>query len=151
MSARPELLRSSQQVSMKDVLAHADMESFIRWAAEKKVSELTFAGTEELRGFIKDRLGLELVAEGSEHHMRLKQAIAARNLFVHNRGIIDQRFIQTVGNLFGKVGDRLPSDILEADRPNSTLHAVVESFDPVAAGKFSLELIEYKSLDEYRI
>ena len=140
MIARPELLKSQEQVSMQEILQHGSIEDFVPWAAEQHVNQLTFKGLGAIADYIQKRLGLQL-SEDPEAWDVLKRAVAVRNLIVHRRCVVDERFIHSVGDTTLKKGRRylippgMSFDVmLQAIR-------TVQNFDKRIAGKFKIALL----------
>jgi hypothetical protein len=95
LRSRPESLRSSEMVTLADVLAHESREDLIQWLVEDRVNRLTFKGFGEISQFVENRFGLPLV-EDEKLRRELVHSIAKRNLLVHRRGIADQRFMEAL-------------------------------------------------------
>jgi hypothetical protein len=92
----PRTLRSSDRVEVEEVLDCVSIEEFASRMAERKTDELSYKGFSSIVGFISDRLGVEMDTEAN--HFRLAtEAIAARNLVVHNRCRANERFIRVTG------------------------------------------------------
>lgn len=134
---RPETLRSDETVTMKQVLAQPDLEAFIAWFADRKVSSLSYKGLGEVETFIRGRFGLAL-SEGDEQRIKLNEVIAVRNLIVHRRGVIDSRFIDSVGDSYGLIGDQIAARKFWSSRHVDVPSEVVRSFDRAAAAKFGV-------------
>ena len=90
--ARPETLRSNEKVEVEWVLGHGSIPSLIQGLAERKVDALAYASFSTLREHMKDRYGLT-VCEDSELPAYVR-AIELRNLAVHNRCIVNRRFLE---------------------------------------------------------
>jgi hypothetical protein len=137
---RPETLRSGAQVTLRDVLAHDSMDSFVSWAAEDRVSALSRRGFRQLADEIGDRLKLSL----AESRDKI-DSVALRNVLVHQRGRIDRRFLALVGtDSFGQLGGQLDLDAVQ--RSGGLAHSIeiVRKFDRQVAEKFGLEVARLK-------
>ncbi|WP_406367241.1 hypothetical protein [Streptomyces sp. NBC_01546] len=148
MIARPEVLKSQEQVSMKEVLEHDSLEEFTRWAAERHVGQLSFKGLAEISEYISKRLGLALHVSPSDQALLVK-SVAIRNLVVHRRSVVDLRFIRSFGDRCLVAGDKfdIPADVLP-DAIGCTLKAVA-AFDAQAATKFGIARIPNVDLPWY--
>ncbi|MEU7160631.1 hypothetical protein [Streptomyces chrestomyceticus] len=135
--ARPQLLKTQEQVSLEEVLEHESIEGFISWAAERRVAQLSFKGLEEIAQYIKKRLGLELHQEEVDW-LKLKKGVALRNLIVHRRGIIDQRFIYTTGQKDLAKGSAYKTTMRDYVRTAESAMKIVGEFDVKVASKFSI-------------
>ncbi len=140
MIARPELLKSEERVSMQEVLKHASIEEFVRWAAERHVNQLSFKGLSAIAEYMKKRLGLGL-SEGQEDWGVLKRAVAVRNLIVHRRCIVDERFIHSMGDKTLRRGERYCVPSRMAYQVTFQAMRIVQEFDKRVARKFEIPLL----------
>lgn len=65
--SRPETLRTSEQVTVEQVLAHRDLDSFIAWYADRRVSALSYKGLDSVAEFLQSRFGLALFTDDDVH------------------------------------------------------------------------------------
>jgi hypothetical protein len=138
---RPTLLKTQEQVTLEEVLQHASLEDFVRWAAEKRVNELSFKGLAKITEYIEKRLGLELHTSEADWKT-LKKSVAVRNIVVHRRGVMDERFVWAMEDKSYQVGEKfcVPRELL-AETMKCTMR-VVRDFDKRVADKFNLTLFE---------
>ncbi|CDS91623.1 putative transcriptional regulator [Sphingobacterium sp. PM2-P1-29] len=90
--ANPSSLKSSQQVTVKEVLDCADMQEFVLYCAKKKLSKLQRGS---VRGFIADNeqirnLNIINLAEQDS----IEKILQIRHLYAHRNGIVDEKFLQ---------------------------------------------------------
>ncbi|MFZ4177809.1 hypothetical protein ACOZCI_26530 [Streptomyces griseoincarnatus] len=135
LSRRPHLLKSQEQVTYEEVLAHDSIEEFAAWAAERRVSQLSFKGLEEIAVYIEKRLGLALHDNDSDWRT-LRRGVAIRNLVVHRRGIADDRFVRTVRD--AEKGKRYEFTLKDYINVAVGAKRVVQTFDEKVAEKFGL-------------
>ncbi|MFD9954303.1 hypothetical protein [[Kitasatospora] papulosa] len=143
---RPGLLKSQEQVTYEEVLAHGSIEEFAAWAAERRISQLSFKGLDEIAGYIEKRLGLR-IHENDRHWKMLKRGVAIRNLVVHRRGIVDERFARAV--VGAKKGERYEFTLHDYLDVASSAVQVVREFDSKVAEKFSLAQIAKKEHSDW--
>ncbi len=93
---RPEILRSSEQISINEVLQFTRMNDVVSYLTDRKINELSYGGLKQINEFISKRLGLELF-DTDPQRLRLTLFIELRNIHTHNRGIINQLFLDRVG------------------------------------------------------
>ncbi|MFJ3784471.1 hypothetical protein [Streptomyces sp. NPDC090093] len=138
---RPEILKSQEQVSLEDVFRHKSLEEFAQWAAEERVSHLSYKGLDAIGQYFEKRLGLKLCDEESTW-VNLKKAVSIRNLVVHRRGIIDDKFKRQAGD-GGLVKGELYA-VTREDYLNATKSAmkIVNNFDSRVADKFQLQTFD---------
>ncbi|WP_406462183.1 hypothetical protein OHB07_11460 [Streptomyces sp. NBC_00111] len=136
--SKPSLLKSQEQVTYEEVLAHGSIDEFAAWAAERRISQLSFKGLEEIAGYIEKRLGLRIHGN-DEHWKTLKRGVAIRNLVVHRRGIADERFARVVAG--AKKNERYVFGLHDYLAVASSALRIVRDFDSKVAEKFSLTQI----------
>lgn len=134
---RPETMRSNEQVSLNIVLQHQAMEELIAELAERKVQSLSYQGMRDLAVWLEERLGLRLL-EDEIALARAMRIVEYRNLFVHNRGVVNDLFLKRVVGYRGAVGDVLQLDIDELLADLDFLAHCVADFDRGAVLKFRL-------------
>ncbi|MFD3797305.1 hypothetical protein [Streptomyces californicus] len=133
--SRPALLKSQEQVTYEEVLAHDSIQAFATWAAERRISHLSFKGLEEISAYIEKRLGLK-IHESDKHWSLLRRGVAIRNLAVHRRGIVDSRFTRIVAE--AEVGERYKFELSEYIEVAGSALKVVIDFDEKISKKFGL-------------
>jgi len=90
--ANPNTLKSSQQVTVKEVLDCADMEEFVLYWAKKKLGKLQRGS---VKGFISDNpqiKSLNVIDTIGEDN--LEKILQIRHLYAHRNGIVDEKFLQ---------------------------------------------------------
>ncbi|WP_143557728.1 hypothetical protein [Solemya velum gill symbiont] len=124
---RPETLKSSDKVEVSRVLEHESIESLVRSLAQSKVESLSYSSFSKLSGFFQDRFGLEITDESTM--AMLNEIIEIRNIFVHSRCIINQRYVARMNadpELIGKKRELYMADL---DRFVPELVKIVSKID----------------------
>lgn len=103
--ARPETLRSSEQVDVEFVLEHDSMESLIENLAERRVQRLAYSGVRDLDKYTRERLNFGLFHE--DQLLTAIRIIEGRNLITHNRAVVNRVYLSRVRDSTLRVGDRL--------------------------------------------
>ncbi len=98
---RPETLKSNEKIDWDTVLSHDSIPELIRTLSEKKVDSLSYKSFEDLNSFFSDKFGIELIEKPKVK--TIIDAIETRNISVHNRCIINKRYVQKTA----KGADRL--------------------------------------------
>ena len=132
----PEALKSSESIKLEVVLSHSSMETLIQELVERRVNQLSYQGVRELAGYIEDRLGLKLFAN-SEEIERAAEIIDARNLIVHNRGVVNRLYQEK--HPASKLGSRLRFSVEKTFSDLEFLFLTVCNADKCAIQKFGLE------------
>lgn len=95
MLVRPEMLRSNETIKMEDILRFSSYEALIPWLVEKKLNELTYSGIRGIEEFLKGRTGLQ-ITENEQEYNHLSILIELRNIYTHNRGIVNEIFMKRI-------------------------------------------------------
>jgi hypothetical protein len=134
---RPETLRSGDTVEVASVLRHSSIDALVHSLAERKVDKLTRESVEELWTFFESRLGLQL---GSKDMRRIVGILVElRNMIVHHRCVVNQRFKERAGNLVNvAVGQKFELGIETYRSLTSVLIVAALNIDRNARKKFGL-------------
>jgi hypothetical protein len=136
--SNPEKLITRETVPIEDVLRHQTREKFVEWLADKRVNDLSYKGFQDIQTYFKERVEIEIVADVKFRH-RLVKAIATRNLMVHRRGTIDDRYLSIL-----KAEGFDESKLLLGQPINDLDHA--EVMDSVLAG---VKEVEQRAIGPY--
>jgi hypothetical protein len=93
---RHEILRSSEKLTTEEVLQFKRVSDIIAFIANRKINELSYGGLGQMRDYIADRLGVEMFKDDKER-MLLTILVELRNIHTHNRGIVNDLFLNRVG------------------------------------------------------
>lgn len=133
---RPEALRSGEQVRVDFVLQYSTMDDVLAALAERRVDRLAYKGLRDMAADLTKSLNLSLFPD-AEVEAKATTAVDERNLIVHNRGVINTRWIARHGTTDGNLGDALrlgnPIDTLDV------LSAIVRHVDRQLADKFGVQ------------
>ena len=145
--ARRETLRSFEKVKAEDVLACASIEEFILRMADSKAEELSYGGVKKMTTFMTNELRLA-ISETEDCIPRATEAIAIRNVIVHNRGKVNEHFVQMTGCKDLKKGDTVPIDLERAEVWRASLDEYAKLIDRAVMAKFGdhINRHEFKSL-----
>jgi len=101
---RPETLKSSEMIKVETVLSHDNMDDLIRTIAQRKVDSLSYQSFKDLINYFSGQFGLALVPQGQV--ASVAEAVETRNISVHNRCIINKRYVKKTGAPISVIGDR---------------------------------------------
>jgi hypothetical protein len=90
---RPEVLRSSETVTVLEVLSCNEMSEVVRLLAERKVDSLSYQGFDELLKYLQERIGLNIQCDDSLL-ATVRQTIEVRNIIVHHGGRVSSLFLK---------------------------------------------------------
>ncbi|MFB8383058.1 hypothetical protein [Streptomyces rubiginosohelvolus] len=134
----PHLLKSQEQVTLEDVLQHGTIADFVSWAAEKRVAQLSFQGLDDIAHYVTKRLGLNL-HQDEDDWVSLKKGVQLRNLIVHRRSRVDERFIRLTGEKGLVRGSSYSTAMPDYVRTARSAMKIVSEFDARVAHKFPVE------------
>lgn len=138
---KPEMLRSQEHVALEEVLRHKTLDDFVQWAADRRVTDLSFRGWGDLDRYFKDRLKLPIVTDNRLGEW-FGEAVATRNLFVHRRGYVDERYLKVAADSGMRHGDRVEVSAAEGFHAIAAAALIVNDLDGRAASKFQLSKVE---------
>lgn len=127
-------MRSGREVKLAEVLRCSIIDEFIERQIVRQVDELAFAGFDNIVAFLRDKVGLAPIW-GSADYKATKQAIAFRNLIVHNRGQVNERFLAETG-LSLRVGETVCMWTKDAVGFCEQIVRIAEQIDVAATTKF---------------
>jgi hypothetical protein len=88
--AKPETLKSSATVTVKDVLDCSDMQEFISRYAKEKLKKLQRGS---VKGFIADNKQIKsLGVFDAARQAEIEKILQIRHLYAHQNGLVDDRF-----------------------------------------------------------
>jgi hypothetical protein len=137
--ARPESLRSSEEVKLEFVLAHRTRARLVRAIIDRKVNQLSYQGMRNLTQFFSKRLGLDL-SPNPESLERMVLLVEMRNLFVHARGIVNDTFVQRVPKPPAPLGKQVRLTIAAVSSHVDFLSESVAEVEGRAHDKFGIKL-----------
>jgi hypothetical protein len=139
----PQTLSSGSTVTMKDVLRHDTIAGLVEWWADSQVNKLSYGGLDKIHEFFDKRLGIKKLAPNDDVHDGIKCGVAARNILVHNRGIIDERAVNVLGDRFGSKGERIQILLSFINVVGPAVCSSVNYIDKELSKKYSIPVFSY--------
>jgi len=133
----PDALKSKKSVTYEEVLDCPSRDDVVRLLATKAVDALGHKGFDEVKRFLTDRLGISVSAD-ADAEKTVREAIAVRNIVVHNRGRVNARFLQETGMSDVSDGGPLRSSVTRMREYLGALEQLVEEIDEELIKKFHL-------------
>lgn len=131
---RPETLRSRESIRLDVALSHGSMEDLIRAVAQNRVDSLSYQSFENLVSYFSEHFGLALF-RGAPAAL-VAEAVETRNISVHNRCIINERYAKRTGTPESLIGSR----------PELSIEEIAPLVDVLANGVSSLDAEARKRL-----
>lgn len=150
---QPRILSArKQELSLGYILQFDSIEALTRDLIEGKVATLSYEGFGELEDWCQSKGIPLLVPQGRRE--QVVELIATRNLIVHNRGIVDERYRKAVPASSFAVGHLRTLEIQDFQAATDLLDTVVRITDSAVAGKFGISQLflrkEIRKLSEER-
>jgi hypothetical protein len=133
---RRETLKSSEKIEIETVLNCESITDVVKSFAEKKVESLSFSSIKELYDFFKERFKLELFSESLIP--TVVEAIETRNISVHNRCIINKRYVSKTGADEALIGKKKDLSISQLDEFIRIFLESVKVLDKKARSKLKI-------------
>lgn len=134
---KPETLRSSEKVEIEIVLKHDSIDDFVKTIAERKVESLSYSSYSDLAEYFLERFGIELIT--NTHKSIMIEAIETRNISVHNRCIINTRYISKAGADPTLIGRHKSLGINDIEKLSQIISDSVIQTDKKIRGKFKIK------------
>lgn len=138
---RPETIASSAHVRIEDVVKFRSRTKLIEFLVDKKVNELAYGGLQDMDRFFVERLGIAMFHDELERSL-LRIFIEARNINVHNGGIVNSTFVSRVRNVDGFIyspGKHFHVDFDNLTRLSENAMRVAMRLDRDVAAKFRMQ------------
>jgi hypothetical protein len=114
LNKEPRILSDrKQELTLGQILKFESIEALSREIIEGKLNALSYEGFGELEAWCNQRSIPLVVPHGQRE--RVVELIALRNIIVHNRGCVDERYRAAVPSSSTKVGDKRQLDVDERD------------------------------------
>lgn len=141
LQANPEMLKSSETITLQELLSHESLEQVIHHVVERKVNELSYKGIRDLYDYLKQRYGIDLFKDAEDLETTAKY-VEMRNVITHNRGIINQQFIKRLKEKMDYIGQHV--SVIEGNPMELIAHFLLRvlDLDSRVAEKFTLPLEE---------
>ncbi len=154
MSKKPELLRSKEHIKTEDALRFTNRRELVDFLVNRKLNELSYGGLRGIEEFLDQRLGMALVDNDAER-TALSVAIELRNIYTHNRGIVNELFLSRIASREHTYkfvqGKRFHADFDEIVGFANQLFDIAVRLDSDAIAKFSVKKKRYETWDAPRI
>ncbi|MFA6094314.1 MAG: hypothetical protein WC757_00260 [Candidatus Paceibacterota bacterium] len=136
--AKPETLKSNQQVSIKEVLDCSDLQEFVNYWANKQIGKLQKGS---VKGFIQDNRQInELNVITQQVQEKIEKILQIRHLYSHRNGIVDEKFLQYFTEQFDLNSEHQMS-LSEICDELAYLVNIADQIDSSATSKYKLALV----------
>lgn len=96
--AKPETLKSNQEVTVKEVLDCTDIQEFVVYWSKKKLGKLQRGS---VKGFLSENKQIErLQVIDEETQEKIEGILQIRHLYSHRNGIVDEKFLKYHPGIF---------------------------------------------------
>mgnify|MGYP001112910043 CR=1 FL=1 len=99
----PDALKSGRQFTAEAIIKLGEQKQIISYLAEKEVDDLLYKSFPDVVNYFDEKFSINLNASGVSVE-NIVEILATRNIHVHNRGIVNQRYLELVGGSTLKVG-----------------------------------------------
>jgi len=148
-TSRPETLKSGETVRLEEILQHPTMDDLVTRLAERRVERLSYQGMKDLQKDLAEKLNFEIFPS-SGPLSRAVRIIEIRNLFVHNRGIVNRTFLSRTGDSSLAIGSLFKLSPHSVISELDFLAQSVLDIDERAALKFGLPRFKTESREPNR-
>jgi len=147
---KPEILTNSQpSISMETLLNFSSKEEVVHHVIEKKVNSLAYQGFNELQDWCTER-GIPIIPPAGKQY-DLAEIIATRNIIVHNRGLVDEKYLKVVTNPSFKLGECRSLESTDFYDVSLVMGDCVRATDLAAVRKFKIPVVSCKEQRIHRL
>jgi hypothetical protein len=138
LRTRPAILRTREQnVTVEYVLQFQSIQELTNDLVEGKVNSLSYEGFKALQAWCNKRDIPLAVPEGMSD--TIVELIATRNCIVHNRGLIDDKYLRTVETPKFRKYEKREIEVSDFEETVQILNRVVLATDQGVVSKYGLE------------
>lgn len=133
--AHPDALKSGKHLTAEEVLTLDGRKQIVSYLAEKEVEELQHSPFQKVLEFFDDKFNINLNTSGVSAE-KITEILATRNIHIHNKGMVNQRFRKLVKGSTLRVGTykRVTSKYLKDSI--SYIRTIVKFIDTEAKTKY---------------
>jgi hypothetical protein len=148
MKKKHEILRSKEQITTEEALQFNRVQDLRAFIADRKINELSYGGLRVVQDFISERLGVEMFATNQQRAL-LSILVELRNIHTHNRGIVNQLFLNRISaghpKFSFKLGHAHHVNLDDFVLLSRNAIDVALNLDDTLSTKFKLKRTRYKS------
>ena len=132
----PDALKSAKQLTAEEVLTLGRRKQIVSYLAEKEVEELQYSSFETVVKYFEDKFNINLNTSVVSPE-QITEILATRNIHIHNKGKINQRFRKLVKSSTLRLGTykRITREYLQ--HAISCISTIVSFIDTEARRKIS--------------
>jgi hypothetical protein len=147
MLRNPNLLKSNETVRIEDILKFSKRADIVQFLVDRKINEISYLGVVDIANFLESRTGIKLIERDEELDL-LTVAVELRNIYTHNRGIVNDRFVRKVGQatklIKAEEGKRLHAHFDLVVILSNNLFDIAKRLDARIAKKFRIRRKRYE-------
>jgi hypothetical protein len=103
---RPQMIKVNESITVEFALQFSTRDELLAALTERQVIELSFKGMLELNKYLDSRYSFSLFDDKPSLD-RITALIERRNLFTHNRGVVNRRYLERVLGADEELGEVL--------------------------------------------
>jgi len=103
---RPDCMKSEKQLTYETLMGFTSIETMREYMATREASKFENASIEEAKDYFIKKFAVDFAQ--FEEWDRIMEACNRRHVYVHNRGIVNEKYRKDTGN--GEIGDYLAAD-----------------------------------------
>ena len=140
---KPETLRSSEKIlSIDNILDHASIADLIKTVSEKKVESLSYKSFGDLYDFFYEKFKVDIFMFDKDI---IIEAIETRNIAIHNRCIINERYCIRTDTDYKNIGQLRTLGVKELDDIIPKINASILELDKNIRKKLKVKGIRHSS------
>lgn len=142
MKQKRELLHSKEQISIDEIMQFSNIKELNHYIISKKINTLSYGGLNDVNDFLKSRTKIS-ISESQEKFDLLNYTIEIRNLYTHNRGIVNHIFQRKISSKIKnkkiKIGDYIHTDLDNIIELTNNMYLIFSELDDSLSKKFKIK------------
>ncbi|NQV80921.1 MAG: hypothetical protein HQ495_10235 [Alphaproteobacteria bacterium] len=140
---RPETLHwENEKFPVKEILDFDSIDDLRAHIVERRVNELSYKSINDLAKYLRDKSNLELF-QNERETTQLTLYVEVRNLAVHNRMVMNKRFVERTNGSENNIGKRLTPEFVDLSKAISITIEIASRLDAAAIEKFGVPNAAY--------
>lgn len=139
LTHEPRLLKAgAASMRVEEILDYGSIDEIVERLISRRVEELSYRGFHAIAEYVREKMGATL-SIGDDDLSGATEAIALRNIIVHNRAVVNERFLEQTKRNDLTLGSRYHLLTPEVFDFIAALTNVAANVDQAIAGHFGLE------------
>jgi len=126
-SENTNILKSEKKLNYEEILSYNTIEGLYEYMIERECESLGYKSYEEIKKYFNGKFKIDFTNLKGENEVN--SIFEIRNILVHNRGIVNEKFLSKIKDSKYKLGDKITLNQNDVDSAISMLRALTYYID----------------------